>query len=165
MIVLGASLCAHAYATDLADAIKGPPAQIEVVNMKPQPLVAGGSDKKGWAKVPAELTKSGAVVYMPGGNTNGTADIKVTGDGCLLVACNYDYQGNQQGNWQKEVWDERKFKSKGWHVSSKTELGGELISGSNLTQVLFIKQVRKGDTLVLRCNKYNPPYPILLPAK
>jgi hypothetical protein len=102
---------------------------------------------------------------MPRANTNGIADITVNGDGYFIVACNYDYEGNQQGDWKKDVWDERKFKSKGWNVLGKTELEGQLVSGGNLTQILFLKKVKKGEELHLRCNKYNPPYPIVVPNK
>jgi hypothetical protein len=156
--------CTKAHAIDLADAIKDAPAQIEVANMQAVPLVVS-ADKKGWSSVPTGFTSHGAAIYMPTGDTNGVADIKVTADGILLLACNYDYQGNSAGNWKEDMWDERKFKTKGWHVASKNELGGDLISGENRTQIVFIRQVRKGDALRLRCNKYNPPYPILLTKK
>ena len=72
------------------EGMKRTPAQIEVVNMQPGPLVES-ADKKGWARVPAQLTKYNAVIYTSAGGTNGVADIKVTGDGYLMVACNYDY--------------------------------------------------------------------------
>ena len=160
IIATAAAVCATAHAADW-ESMKRNPAQIEVVNMQPTPLVAD-NDKKGWATVPPQLTKYGAVVYMPSGNTNGVADIKVTGDGFLLLACNYDYQGNTSGKWDEEVWSEKKFKAKGWHLMSKTELGAVLVKGDNRAQVVFFKQVRKGDAFRLRCNKYEPPFPILL---
>jgi hypothetical protein len=163
IIAIAVAVCATAHAADW-EAIKRAPAQIEVVNMQPTPLVVG-DDKKGWTTVPPQLTKYGAVIYMPAGNTNGVADIKVTGDGFLMLACNYDYQGNSSGKWDEEDWNEKKFKTKGWHLMSKTELGGILVKGDNRAQVVFSKQVRKGDTLRIRCNKYDPPYPILLSAK
>jgi hypothetical protein len=47
----------------------------------------------------------------------------------------------------------------------KTELGGILVKGDNRAQVVFSKQVRKGDSFRIRCNKYDPPFPILLTAK
>jgi len=139
------------------------PAQIEVLNMRSVPL-AESADKNGWAKIPAALSKFGAVVYMPAENANGVADIKVTADGYLLVACNYDYQGNKQGKWDEEAWDAKKFKTKGWHELSKHELEGELVKGDNRMQTIFVKQVKKGEAFRLRCNKYDPPYPILLSA-
>lgn len=157
------TLCATAHAADW-EAMKRTPAQIEVLNMEPTPLVAS-KEKTGWASVPPQLTKYAAIVYMPSGGTNGVADIKVNSDGYLMLACNYDYQGNSSGKWDEEDWNEKKFKSKGWHMMSKTDLGGLLVKGDNRAQVVFAKQVRKGDTLRIRCNKYDPPYPILLPAK
>jgi len=132
--------------------------------MQPTALAAS-DDKNGWAKVPPQLTKYGAVVYMPSANTNGVADITVTGDGYLLIACNYDYQGNSSGNWDEEDWNERKFKTKGWRKLSKTELGAVLVKGDNREQVVFVKQVRKGAAYRIRCNKYDPPFPILLTGK
>ncbi len=157
------ALCVPALAADW-EALRRTPATIEIINMSPAPLVAG-TDQKGWAKVPAQLTANGASIFMPTGGTTGVADIKVTGDGYLLVACNYDYQGNKGGKWDDEDWDERKFKTKGWHMMSKNELGGDLVKGDGRQQTVFSKQVRKGETFRLRCNKYDPPYPILLGKK
>jgi hypothetical protein len=142
-------------------AISFSPAQIEVVGMQPVPLVES-TDKNGWARVPAVFLKYGAVIYTPANKSEGVADITVTADGYILVACNYDYQGNKSGKWSEEAWDEKKFKSKGWHEMSKHELDGELVKGDNKAQVIFSKQVHKGETLRVRCNKYDPPFPILL---
>jgi hypothetical protein len=163
IITIAGAVCAITRAPDLKS-IKRTPARIEVINMQPTPLVAG-TDKKGWAAVPAELTKHGALIYMPSGSTNGVADIKVTGDGFLMLAVNFDYQGNSGGKWRDEVWSEKKFATNGWHLLSETELGGVLVNGGNRAQVIFAKQLRKGETLRIRCNKYDPPYPLLLPAK
>ena len=139
-------------------------AQIEVVNMRSVPLVESG-DRDGWAKVPPPLLKYGAIIYLPPGKYDGLSQIKVTGDGYLLVACNFDYQGNNHGNWASEAWDAKKFKSNGWHELTKRELAGELVKGNGRAQVVFSKHVHKGETLRLRCNKYDPPYPILLGTK
>jgi hypothetical protein len=91
--------------------------------------------------------------------------ITVTEDGYLLIACNFDYQGNKSGNWTAEAWDEKKFKSHGWHLVDNHELEGNLVKGNDRGQVVFARQVRKGETLHLRCNKYDPPFPILLGAR
>ena len=93
---------------------------------------------------------------------NPVADIEIEADGCLFLACNWDYQGNQSGNWEKERWTEKNFKSKGWSRLSKDDLGGDLIKNDNRAQTIFFKRVKKGEKLRLRCNKYDPPYPILL---
>lgn len=162
LAILAVSI-AEASAVDL-DVVKRTPARIEVVNMQPVALSAG-TDKKGWARVPANLTKNGAVVYMPTGNTNGVADIRVMVDGYLLLACNYDYQGNSGGSWDEEDWNERKFRSKGWRKLSKGDLGGDLVKGDNREQIVFVKQVRKGDALRIRCNKYDPPFPIVFATR
>jgi hypothetical protein len=155
-LCLSASLHAADWATMERD-----PAKIEVVNMQPVPLAAS-SDKKGWARVPEQLLTNRAVIYMPTGGTDGVADIKVIADGYLLVACNYDYQGNKSGKWDEEAWNEKKFKAKGWHLMSKNEVGGVLVKGDNRDQVILSKEVHRGETIRIRCNKYDPPYPILL---
>jgi hypothetical protein len=146
------------------EAMNHTPAQIQVVGMHPVPLVQS-TDKAGWAKVPAAIAKYNPTIYMPDAKHEGDADITVTGDGYLLIACNYENQGNHDGNWKTEVWDEKKFKTKGWHVFSTHEMYGELVKGDNRIQVVFAKQVHKGETLRLRCNKYDPPFPILLGGK
>jgi hypothetical protein len=162
LLALTVLFSAQAQAYDWEPFRKGA-AEIEVLNMKPVPLVES-TDKKGWAKVPPMFPKYGAVIYMPAADGAGKAVITVLKDGYLFVACNYDYQGNPSGDWQNEVWDEKKFKAKGWRVVSKTELGGLFIRGDDKKHEVFMKQVKKGEVLNLRCNKYSPPYPILLTA-
>ena len=44
---------------------------------------------------------------------------------------------------------------------SADDLGGALVKGDNRAQVNFSKTVHQGEKLRLRCNKYDPPYPIL----
>jgi len=65
----------------------------------------------------------------------------------------------------KERWEEKRFKAKGWHLFSKNEAGGILVKGDGKTQEVFAKKVKKGDKERIRCNKYDPPYLILLGAK
>lgn len=137
------------------------PAGISVVNMHPLPLVTS-TQKEGWARIPDVLTSHQATIFTPSKSTNGVADIEVTADGYLLIACNWDYQGNQSGDWQKDRWTESQFKSKGWDRLTKNEAGGELVKNDNRVQTLFFKKVKKGEKLRLRCNKYDPPFPILL---
>jgi hypothetical protein len=152
------------HAADWAD-MKKNAAKIEVLNMKPTPLVVN-NDKDGWARIPPQLDKPDTHVFMPtAAGTNGASDITVLEDGWLIVSCNYDYQGNSSGNWESEVWSESKFKTKGWHPIGKKELGGQLIKTDGRIQVLFSKKVRKGDSFRLRCNKHAPPYPIVLELK
>lgn len=148
-------------------AVAKTPATIAVVNMQPGPLAisANADDKNGWTHVPPQLTSNGATIFTPSGNTNGLADIEIKTDGYMLIACNWDYQGNQSGDWDKDAWDERKFKTKGWDRLTKGELGGELIKNGNRVQTVFMKKVKKGDKFRLRCNKYDPPFPILLSSK
>ncbi len=140
------------------------PAQIEVAGMHTTPLVES-KEPTGWAKVPRVFETYHAVSYTPADKYDGEAIITVTGDGYLLLACNFDYQGNKHGAWVAEAWDEQKFKSKGWHLLSKHELVGDLVKGNDRAQVVFAKEVHKGETLHLRCNKYDPPFPIVLGAK
>jgi len=72
---------------------------------------------------------------------------------------------NKGGNWDEEAWNEKKFKAKGWHLMSKSEVGGVLVKGDGRDQVILSKQVHRGDSIRIRCNKYDPPYPILLGVK
>lgn len=141
------------------------PAAITVINMEPRPLVKS-SDENGWLTVPDNLTRYAASIYFPvqgqGGGTNGVADITVVKSGYLLLACNYYYQGNSSGDWQKEVWDAKEFKRKGWRPLTKTDLGGLLLNHGNQEQTVFYKKVEAGQNVRLRCNKYQPPYPIVL---
>lgn len=139
-------------------------AAISVINMQPVPL-AISADKNGWARIPKALAENGATIFMPSASTNGAADIEIKEDGYLFLACNWDYQGNSSGEWEKDRWTEGKFKSKGWSRLSKNELGGELVKNDNRAQTIFFKRVKKGEKLRLRCNKYDPPYPILLMGK
>lgn len=142
-------------------AIVKSPAQVTVLQMQAKPLVVS-ADKNGWARVPTMLSQNGAVIFATTNESLGVADIQVVSDGYLLIACNWDYQGNNSGDWAKDAWDERKFKSKGWDKLTKGELDGELIRNNNRVQTLFVKRVKKGDTFRLRCNKYEPPYAILI---
>ncbi len=139
-------------------------AEISVLNMQPVPLVIS-AEKNGWARIPAFFSNNGATIFTPSASTNGVADIEIKADGCLFLACNWDYQGNQSGNWEKERWTEKNFKSKGWDRVSKNDLGGDLVKNDNRAQTIFFKRVKKGEKLRLRCNKYDPPYPILLTSK
>jgi hypothetical protein len=164
---LAGLLVGAAQAAQTASVLDNKPAKISVINMTPKPLVASGANE-GWAKVPTRFAEYEVTVYAPPGGdktTNGVADITVLEDGYLMLACNYDYQGNKDGDWQKDVWDKAKFQSKGWAVIGKGVTGTDLVNGKNRAQVIYGKAVKKGDTFRLRCNKYDPPYPILVMAK
>ncbi len=136
------------------------PARLSVLNMKPAPLKAseGGG---GWLSVPPRFQSHATTIFMPAGETNGVADFKVEADGFLLVACNYDYQGNSSGNWSDEAWSPKKFGEHGWKEISAAELGGMLVSSRNRAQKIFIKHVRAGESGRIRCNKHDPPFFIL----
>jgi hypothetical protein len=151
------------HAADLRTLAKSS-ATISVLNMQPVPLVSS-TDKNGWARIPAFFSNHGATIFAPTASTNGVADIEIQADGYLFLACNWDYQGNQSGNWEKERWTEKNFKSKGWDRVSKNDIGGDLVKNDNRAQTIFFKRVKKGEKLRLRCNKYDPPYPILLTSK
>ena len=79
-----------------------------------------------------------------------------------MLAVNYDYQGNKDGDWDKEVWTARDFKSKGWNQLDAKELGGDLVKADGRAQTIFAKRLKKGTKDRIRCNKYDPPYVILL---
>ncbi len=143
------------------DEIHRNPATVEVLASKPVPLVES-QDKAGWERVPDQLATRSAIVYMPNDSHNGLSDFKVTADGWVIIACNFDYQGNKGGTWDETAWDERKFRTKGWEKFTKGELGGVLVKGGGREQVVYTKLLKKGTALRLRCNKYDPPFVILL---
>jgi|GEM_PF-1182812 len=151
-------------ATVSLEQIRRDAAQVEVLNMKPVPL-AVGEGKTAWVRVPSELSKYRTLIFATSGPANGVADYKVTKGGYLVVACNYDYQGNASGNWQAERWTREQFYANGWRELVAEDLGGALVDGQNRQQVVFVKGVATGATGRLRCNKYSPPFFIVCSDK
>jgi len=143
--------------------VRATPAKLAVINMTLVPLKAG-AEKDGWLTVPERFLSHKTQIFKHTGPTNGVADYKVTADGYLIVACNYDYQGNPSGNWQQDVWTAAKFRSAGWIEASEQELGGRLINPNNRAQRIFVKFVKAGDDGRLRCNKHEPPFFIVTSA-
>lgn len=137
------------------------PAIVGVLNMKPETLKLG-EGKNAWARVPTELASRGAIIFMPERPVNGVADISVVEEGWVLVAVNYEYQGGLNEKLEDEIWSERVFKRKGWNLMTKKELGGDLVKTDGRVQVVFAKRLKKGDHERIRCNKYDPPYVIVL---
>lgn len=140
------------------------PAQIEVLRMTEVPLVLS-EEVGGWIAIPEIFKTWSATIFKADAKHLGVARITVIESGYLLIACNYDYQGNKSGDWSDEAMSRGDFKKAGWMELKKSELGGELIQQDNRAQVIFYREVKKGETFSLRCNKYDPPYPILLHPK
>ena len=143
------------------DEIRRQPADVEVLNMLPAPL-AEGLGSNSWLRVPPALAGGRSMIFMPNGPVNGVADYKVTAAGYLLVACNWDYQGNPSGGWQKGRWHKTDFILDGWRELTLGDLGGEFVKSDNREQLILIKKVAVGETGRLRCNKYDPPYFIVV---
>lgn len=143
-------------------AIYREPATIDAVALEPMALAT--SDKKdGWQRVPKMLPSKRSVIYSVGSDRdNGVADFKVTRSGYLLLACNFSYQGNSSGNWTEKRWTKEQFQENGWRLISSDELGGVLVKGDGREQDVFVKKVERGDEFRLRCNKYDPPFAILI---
>jgi len=162
-IALGC-LLVPAYALDW-EAAKRDAAQVTVVNCEPVPLVEG-TGKGQFLKVGKKLTDAGAQVFVqaPGKKTSNVADLSVTKDGWVLIAAHYGYEGNSQGDWDKEAWDEKKFKKGAWQVLQKTEMGGPLVDSDNREWVVFAKRLKAGTTMRLVVNKYSYPHVIALGA-
>jgi hypothetical protein len=154
---LGTALAQAASLSEMAAS----PAGLDVARMTEVRLELSPGPK-GWMQVPKNLAIDAANIFKPEKDGQGHTELRVTKDGYVLLACNYSYQGNPSGNWQKDVWTEQQFKRKGWRVLSKSVLGGLLVQGDGREQVIFWKKVKAGETYNLRCNKYDPPYPILL---
>ncbi len=142
------------------DDIRKEPAAVEVLNMKSQPLVVG-QGKTAWMRVPDQLTKYRTTIFTATEPMNGAANYRVTKAGYLLVACNFDYQGNSSGEWEASRWTREQFYEHGWREATHKDLGGALVKGDNREQVVFVKRVAAGESGRLRCNKYDPPYFIL----
>ena len=139
------------------DDIRKEPAAVEVLNMKPLPLGVGQGETA-WMRVPDQLTKYRTTILTATGPMNGVADYRVTKAGYLLVACNFDYQGNSSGEWEASRWTREQFHEHGWREATNKDLGGVLVKGDNREQVVFVKRVAAGESGRLRCNKYDPPY-------
>jgi hypothetical protein len=137
--------------------IRKEPASIEVLNMEPVPLSVG-EGKAEWARVPDQFAKYRTTIFAANRPVNGVADYKVTTGGYLLVACNFDYQGNSGGDWEASRWTRAQFYKHGWREATANDLGGVLVKGDNRAQVIFVKRVEAGEKGRLRCNKYDPPY-------
>lgn len=143
------------------DVVRRRPAKVDVLGMKSVMLVEG-QGKDAWARVPALLTEYEAKIWRPTIPVDGVADFKVLESGYAIVACNFSYQGNSSGDWLNQRWTPKEFFENGWREISAEKLGGTLVKGDNREQVLFVKRLAKGETGRLRCNKYDPPYFIIL---
>ena len=156
ILVLGEKPSPTAAANVDWEKVRATPAALTVLNMEAVPLKVS-KDKDGWLKAPERLLKSEFLAFKSVGDTNGVADFKVTSDGFVLVACNFDYQGNSSGEWRTESLTLKQFREQGWIEASSTELGGDLVNHRNRVQHIFAKFMKAGDTGRLRCNKYDPP--------
>ena len=134
------------------------PAVIKMMLLKPARLVETENAEKGpWARVPNALL--GASIYAtPRTGANGTADFTATQSGQIYLALNYDYQGNGSGGWTEERWMAADFMAAGWAQVR----GAQMVAWNNRTYPIFTRKVEKGEKFRLRCNKYEPPYVILI---
>lgn len=159
----GLLFCLPAFAID-PEKLAANPAQIEALQMTEVPLVLS-EEKGGWIVIPEVFKTWSATIFRPDQKHLGVARITVLEGGYLLIACNFDYQGNKSGDWSRTAMSRRDFVKAGWKELEASQLGGELIQQDNRAQVIYYKEVKKGESLSLRCNKYDPPYPILLHPK
>jgi hypothetical protein len=141
--------------------VRKSPAKVEVLNMQSMVLEPRQDEKGkgGWLTVPDRLND--CVIFKAVGATNGVADFKVIESGFVILACNYDYQGNSGGDWHRDVWEPIDFARHGWIQASDAEMGGRLVSHENRVQSIFVKYMNAGETARLRCNKHDPPFIIL----
>jgi hypothetical protein len=132
--------------------------------MGAEPVLLTASEESGWERVPPALEKRPAYIHSDREDTyNGVADIDVTRDGILLVACNYGDQGNGGGDWDEKRWTKEQFIENGWTLVPDEDLGGVLVKKGGREQVVFLKHVKNGENYRLRCNKYDPPFAIVFP--
>ena len=86
------------------------------------------------------------------------ANFTVTKSSRIFLALNYDYQGNSSVGWTAERLSAGQFMARDWaRVRS-----AEMISCNNRTYRLFTRVGKAGERFRLRCNKYEPPYVIVL---
>jgi len=136
------------------------PAQVKVAKIDSYKLEAN-TDKPQFAQIPDVFTKNKAVIYSkPKDKHSGLADITVTAEGYLFLACKYGNEGNNAGGWMATRWTAEQFATNGWHKIDPKDVGGGFVEGKE-TLALFVKFVKKGAELKLRCNKYSPPYAIV----
>lgn len=137
------------------------PGTIEVAQMKFVPL-APTPGKETMTQVPDQFLKFPMMMFTPTDKYHGVAEYEVTGEGYLMVACNFDNQGGR-GAWTNERWTKDQFLAHGWEEVSPGEVGGVLVKGGARTQTLFVRKAAQGERGRLRCNKYDPPY-FIVPA-
>jgi hypothetical protein len=144
---------------DARGGLSGRPAVVGVFNLAPAPLAVTPSQEdpkgRGWKEFPGWL--EGAVVYSQptGAGPGAVADVRVLQGGVVYVACHYGYEGNASGGWQKERLTEEQMIERGWTVV------GEMVRNNNRKCVLFGKWVEGDTRILLRCNKYDPPWVIV----
>jgi len=91
----------------------------------------------------------------------GRVEFSVTQSGYLYLAVNFGYQGNDSGGWTGERWLKADFEAAGWEFVAGTINGP---GTENRDFEICRKLVEAGQNYVLRCNKYEPPYPVEPPT-
>lgn len=161
LITVGSIFLPSANAVDL-EKLASQPATIEAVAMNPSALEIS-EEKKGWNGIPERFKFHNATIFKPERDQLGVAEFRVVKDGYVLLACNFDYQGNRSGGWSEEALSKDEFQKLGWkQIRNPKIAGGSLVQNDGRIQTIFYKKVHKGEYCRLRCNKYDPPYPILL---
>ncbi|MDP6544573.1 MAG: hypothetical protein QGH60_11315 [Phycisphaerae bacterium] len=137
---------------------KDAPARIKLKQPFQPVRLALADDGGNWKHAPADLV--GSAIFSGRANSKGgpIVDFEVLVGGMIFIACNYGYEGNSGGGWQKEQWTKQVFTKRGWkHV-------GQLVRGEGSkkgVREIFAKRVRTGEKYRIRCNKYGPPLVIL----
>lgn len=117
-----------------------------------------------WQDYPAEL--AGSVIHhvLPSYNVVawGKVQFTVTRSGILYLALDYSYEGHNRGDWTRERWSKTDFETNGW-----TFLASNMVRKNDPNDPVRVrkvcqKMVTAGESYSLRCNKYEPPYPIEL---
>ncbi|HYE18092.1 MAG TPA: hypothetical protein VEA69_06595, partial [Tepidisphaeraceae bacterium] len=139
-------------------------ATIESDVYEPVPLEEGATRQGSgtWA-LPESFKKLKLQVYSQkkkGAGQDGMTEFRVTKAGTILIACNWDYQGNDGGGWKATRMSQQQFVEQGWRVVANEQLGGVLKLGKR-EQIIFSRDAKVGETFKLRCNKYDPPFVIL----
>lgn len=134
------------------------PATITVAGQEPIALDPE-LENQPFKEIPGVLAKRATIYHKQKDRYNGVCAITVDKEGFLLLACDYNPNGNNSNGWQQERWMPERFEKEGWKKLSAQDLGGSL---GELT--IFLKYVKAGEEVKVRTSKYSAPKAIIFDA-
>ncbi|MFO0917136.1 MAG: bifunctional serine/threonine-protein kinase/formylglycine-generating enzyme family protein [Planctomycetaceae bacterium] len=138
------------------ESAKSRQAVVKNVNFPSVPLNTESLDKF-FNSVPTRFTEHPSVIYAEPRAQEIRFDVDQ--DGFVLLACSFDYQGNDSGGWLEKRWTAQDFTQHGWRQLSENDVGGRLFAPKHKqNQTCFVKYLASGDKYTLVCNKSDPPF-------